>query len=167
MTPSTYDGAPCKHCGETLRYIKDDRCIPCTRSRMLERYHNRDPQIQTARQIAKKSGEMFYEGLPCKRCKATKRYTVTKKCVACNRNTLTRDLTPEDFDRAESVQLLRITVPPSRTNARKLVNGKRAACQSCTTPQSCRFCPFMATVTLNYAKRDALDSQDELNYLQK
>lgn len=39
--------------------------------------------MATSRDAAARSGEVYYDGKPCKKCGGTKRYTSTAGCVAC------------------------------------------------------------------------------------
>lgn len=37
----TFEGSPCRNCGDTLRYTKGRQCVPCHRKKCLEQYHSR------------------------------------------------------------------------------------------------------------------------------
>lgn len=66
----TYQGRPCKRCGETLRATRTRACIACNSKK------------KTREPLPTKG---TYQGSPCGKCGGTERYHSNRACVACLR----------------------------------------------------------------------------------
>ena len=93
LIPKEYDsGLKCKHCTSTMRYISSGSCSGCRKRLDLRTKEdiangvealNPKHQGELNRRYAKFAQEKQYEGLPCKHCGCTRRYTVSTGCVNC------------------------------------------------------------------------------------
>lgn len=94
-----YDsGLKCPKCTSTMRYISSGSCSGCHRRLDLRTKEdiangvealNERHQATLNRKYAKFAQEKRFEGLPCKKCNSTTKYTASGACVHCtNANTL-------------------------------------------------------------------------------
>lgn len=91
--PKEYDcGLKCPKCTSTMRYISSGSCSGCRKRLDLRTKEdiangvealNPKHQGEINRRCAKALGEKQYEGLPCKNCGCTQRYTISTGCVNC------------------------------------------------------------------------------------
>lgn len=91
-----YDcGIKCKKCGSTQRYISSGTCSGCSKRLDMRTPEdirngvealNARHQSTLNRKDAKWRKEKQYDGMPCKVCGTTQRYTASAGCVKCTKD---------------------------------------------------------------------------------
>lgn len=107
-----YDGAPCKGCGNTLRYTSTYSCVKCLQkgATTLSQISADKQKEQELRNAAAKLGQQRYQGRDCLHAHGGLRYSTNGACVACRRMV---EVTANDRKRTERLaQKERRKAPP-------------------------------------------------------
>ena len=77
----TYEGTPCRKCGNTTRYKKSRTCVACAKKHSQRSSEKIRLRISQEKPLP---GSTFH-GKPCKTCSGTLRYVKRSICVTCAR----------------------------------------------------------------------------------
>lgn len=76
-----YQGKPCKHGHNGLRYTRNHSCVECVAAWDVAR--GRTNPVPSERLKAKRNGETTYQGTVCHRGHIGRRYVANACCVEC------------------------------------------------------------------------------------
>lgn len=83
----TYQGKPCPHGHDGMRYASSSACVGCVAERanakQAEQKKGTHSRYTTKRAVAQFDGDEFYLGRRCPRGHEALRYTATSECVLC------------------------------------------------------------------------------------
>jgi hypothetical protein len=86
-TSKHFRGECCVKCGETLRYIRDGKCVTCRHRSAKALYDKKTPEGTYRKPWdGNEVSENMFLGKPCRVCGETLRYKAgAKSCVACHK----------------------------------------------------------------------------------
>jgi hypothetical protein len=122
-----YQGAPCKHGHDGIRYTKGHSCIECIRIARggWKKSRRRSAMNMTLALEAESLGRTTYNAnRPC-RHGHFERYVASNNCVECNRITLERQKIERKFSRIKSEYGL------NRETYLAIVNDQQSSCRIC------------------------------------